>query len=573
MIANGGIRQVLQPTSDLINILPRIIFNTTRARILGKLFMILSLIICLRLIYLNIMEKKFLALQLNSRISRTINLASLRGNIIDRNGNYLAVSTQVDSLWANPSMMEHLNYSQLNQLAFLLDLSLADLNQKLQDKNKTFVYLKRAISPQQALKVKNLGIEGIFSLVEFKRYYPEGEMLSHIVGYTNIDDNGAAGIEYIANNNLKGRNGNEQIVRDPQGHVIEEITQNNARNGNYIKLSIDDRIQYLAYKALKDTVEKFNAKGGSVVVMDAKTGEILALANSPSFNPNNRNNINSEQLRNRALANVFDPGSIIKPLVIAKALDDKLVNPQTVFDTHPYRVGPKKIVDDHFYPRMTVTEIVAHSSDIGTSKIGLKYKPHILWQYYKSIGFGSQISGGFPGETNGILLDWKKWHPIDQALMSYGYGIAVSVLQMARAYTVFTNNGCVLDLTFYKSNTNKFNCTSIINSDTAKTMREILATAVIDGTGKSSALINYTSAGKTGTAQKLIAGRYSNHAHIASFIGFAPATNPKIIVAISIDEPTKNGYHGAQVAAPVFVLVAEPSLKLLGIKPDKGGHV
>lgn len=542
-----------------------------RASIINYIALGLTCAVLLRLAYINTVSSKFLSDQLNTRVLRTVKLTAMRGTITDRNNRPLAVSTPVDSIWADPSEMENLSEAQVIQLAKAMNISVAELNTKLNDKNKTFVYLKRAMSPQQAKDVLSLDIDGIYSLQEFKRYYPSGEVTAHVVGFNNIDDKGAEGIEYADDKLLQGEAGSKQIIRDLRGHVVENVgVMQPAKNGQQIALSIDNRIQYIAYTALKAQVEKSAAKGGSAVVLDARTGEVLAMINMPTYNPNNRGGIDPDMLKNRAAVNVYDPGSIMKPLVIAKALDDKVVTPQTVFDTHPYVVGPKLIKDDHAYPRMTVAEIIQHSSDIGTSKIAMKYKPQPLWEYYRKIGFGQKLGTGFPGETKGILNDWRKWYPVDQALMSYGYGISVSLFQMAHAYTIFTNNGCLLPVNFNKLQPEHTPaCEQVISPNTAATMRSILAATTEEGTGKNARVADYTVAGKTGTAQILEHGRYTDKKHIGSFVGFAPALNPRIIVAVMIDQPTKGLYYGAQTAAPVFAAITEPTLKVLGVQPDK----
>lgn len=542
-----------------------------RASIISYMALGLTCVILLRVIYINTFKSQFLSEQMNTRILRTLKLTSMRGTITDRNNHPLAVSTPVDSVWADPSELTNLDFKQLNRLAEVLQISIAGLNSKLNDKNKTFVFLKRALSPQQSQLVKSLGISGVYTLPEYKRYYPSGEVTAHVVGFNNVDDRGAEGIEYADQHLLEGTDGSKQIIRDLRGHVVENVgTTQIAQNGKELALSIDNRLQYIAYNALKAQVEKSKAKGGSAVILDAKTGEVLAMINMPTYNPNNRNKVTPEMLKNRAATNVYDPGSIMKPLVIAKALDLKLVTPQTVYDTHPWVVGPKLIKDDHPYPHLTVAEIIQHSSDVGTSKIAMKFKVRDLWSYYRQIGFGQKMGTGFPGETRGILLDWQRWYPVDQALMSYGYGISVSLFQMAHAYTIFTNNGCLLPVTFNKlENVDNLACQQVISSRTAQTMRTILAATTEDGTGQNARVADYTVAGKTGTAQVLDGGHYSNTKHIGSFVGFAPAINPRIIIAVMIDQPSKGMYYGAQTAAPVFAQIVEPALHVLGVKPDK----
>lgn len=541
-----------------------------RASHVSYIAMFLTLAIVIRLVFLNTVSSSFLENQLNTRIMRTLTLPAMRGTIADRNGQPLAVSTPVDSIWADPSELNTLTAAQLSQLAKVLDMPLSDLNKKLDDKNKTFVYLKRALSPDKAKAIMGLGIEGIYSMQEYKRFYPSAEVTAHVVGFNNIDDRGADGMEYAKDKTLLGSSGSKQVIRDLRGHVVDTLSSQAAQDGKQLDLSIDNRIQYVAYNALKNQVDISKAKGGSAVVLDAQTGEVLAMVNLPTYNPNNREGVTPEMLKNRAATNVYDPGSIIKSLVVAKALDLKMVTPNTVFDTRPYSVGPKLIKDDHSMPSMTVAQIIQYSSDIGTSKIAMKFKAQDLWNYYQQIGFGKKLGTGFPGETKGILLPWQKWYPVDQALMSFGYGISVSLFQMAHAYTIFTNNGCILPVSFEKvANSSKLPCEQVISPETAQTMRGILANTTEEGTGKNARVADYTVAGKTGTAQVLENGRYRNDLHVGSFVGFAPAINPRIIVAVMIDQPSVGTYYGAGTAAPVFAQIVQPSLHILKVKPDK----
>ncbi len=503
----------------------------------------------------------------------------MRGLIQDRNQNPLAISTPVDSIWADPSLITNLDMQKLSALSKLLQISIADLNVKLNQKTKTFIYLKRAVAPEIAQNIKNLDIDGIYSIQEYKRFYPNANITAHVVGFTNIDDNGSEGIEYVNNNKLLGSVGQESVLKDRQGHIIQTIGKTvPAKNGENITLSIDNKIQYIAYNALKTQVEKSAADGGAAVVLDSKTGEVLAMVNMPTYNPNNRDKTTLDAIRNRAAIDIYEPGSIIKPLVIAKAIEDKIVTENTVFNTMPYYVGPKLIRDTHDHPSLNVAQIIQYSSDVGASKIGMKYKAKDLWQYYSDIGFGSKVGTNFPGEASGILRPWNKWYPIDQAIMSFGYGVSVSLLQMARAYTLFTNNGCLLPITFYKiendtqnnHDNNNLACNQIISSNTAKLLQNILTTTVNEGTGTNAQTAEYTTAGKTGTAHKAIAHGYAKNQYYGSFVGFAPAkSNPRLIIAVTIDNPRKGGYYGGTVAAPVFSAIASPALHLLGVAPDK----
>ena len=425
MIANTDIQKIYTSSTFTANpVSNNVAVNTksfSRVKVVNFIALLLTSLIILRLVYMNTYNTLFLAKQMSSRIERTVKIIAMRGTITDRNGHPLAVSTPVAGIWVDPSELDNLSAEQVKQIASILRMPINDLNSKLNQKTKTFVYLKREVSPEQARKIKDLNIDGIYSIQEFKRYYPDGEITAHVIGFNNIDDKGIDGIEYASNKQLVGVDGAHQIIRDRQGHVVEDLgTTKVAQNGQTVNLSIDNRIQYIAYNALKTQVEKVHAKSGSAVVLDAKTGEVLSMVNIPTYNPNNRDGVTPDMLKNRAITNVYDPGSIMKPIVVAKALDDKIVTPQTIINTHPYSVGPKLIKDDEPFAQLSVEDVLIRSSDIGTSKIALKYKPEILYNYYRSVGLGGKLNTGFPGETTGILLNWKKWHPMDQALNSFG---------------------------------------------------------------------------------------------------------------------------------------------------------
>lgn len=537
--------------------------------------LILTLAILGRLVYINTVSNNFLENQLNTRILRVVKIPAMRGVITDRNSNPLAVSTPVASIWVDPTELDNLTNTQINQLASILNMTVVELNEKLNQKDKTFVYIKRAISPEQAKLVNDMQIDGIYDIQEFKRYYPSGEVAAHVVGFNNIDDRGSEGIEYANDKDLLGHDGVQQILRDRQGRVIENTgTARPASNGQTITLSVDNRVQYVAYNALKSQVEKTHAKGGSAVVLDAKTGEVLSMVNYPTYNPNNRKNATLDMIRNRAAIDLYEPGSTMKPLVVAKALDLGIVTPNTVFSTIPYSVSGHLIKDVHTSPKMTVSQIIIKSSDVGVSKIAFKMQPQTFWTYDKAVGFGQKVGTNFPGEAKGIFKSsWQALRPLDIASMSYGYAVSVSLMQMARAYTLFTNNGCMLPISFYKMDSNlTASCKQIIQPKAADEVRDMLSKVTEDGaggTGRLAQVDGYTTAGKTGTAHKNKGrGGYLANSYVGSFVGFAPATNPKLIIAVMIDEP-KGQYFGGVVAAPVFSAIAGPSLHILGVKQDR----
>lgn len=545
----------------------------TRSRGILIFAVVLTMAILGRLVYMNTVSNQFLERQLNTRIQRTMKIPAMRGVITDRNNNPLAVSTPVASVWVDPSELDGLSNAEVNKLASILNMPVTELNSKLNQKNKTFVYIKRAVSPEQAKQIDGLQIDGIYSIQEFKRFYPSGEVTAHVVGFNNIDDRGAEGIEYANDKGLLGHDGQQQILRDRQGRVIENTGDSiPAVNGETVTLSIDNRIQYVAYNALKNQVEKYHAKGGSAVVLDARTGEVLSMVNIPTYNPNNRDKATLDMIRNRAAIDLYEPGSTMKPLVAAKALDLGLVTPNTVFNTMPYSVGGHLIRDTHDHPSLNVSQIILKSSDVGISKIAAKMTPETFWNYDREVGFGQKVGTHFPGEAKGIFRSsWQSLRPLDIASLSYGYAISVSLMQMARAYTMFTNNGCMLPITFYKSDGSVPECKQIIKPKTAAEVRDMLSKVTEEGAGGTGLLAQvdgYTTAGKTGTAHKN-SGRsgYTNN-YVGSFVGYAPATNPKLVIAVMIDDP-HGQYYGGVVAAPVFSQIAGPSLHILGVKQDR----
>jgi cell division protein FtsI (penicillin-binding protein 3) len=580
MLANQQIRKFYSLAENMgsySQVRPRDKSQHTFSRARGILIfaIVLTAAILGRLIYINTVSNSFLETQLNTRIQRVVKIPAMRGVITDRNNNPLAVSTPVASVWVDPTELDNLTNDQVNKLAGILNMTVAELNEKLNQKDKTFVYIKRAISPEQAKLVTDMQIDGIYDIQEFKRYYPSGEVAAHVVGFNNIDDRGSEGIEYANDKNLQGHDGVQQILRDRQGRVIENTgTARPATNGDTITLSIDNRIQYVAYNALKNQVEKTHAKGGSAVVLDAKTGEVLSMVNYPTYNPNNREKATLDMIRNRAAIDLYEPGSTMKPLVVAKALDLGIVTPDTVFNTIPYSVSGHLIKDVHTSPKMTVSQIIIKSSDVGVSRIAFKMKPQVFWSYDREVGFGQKVGTHFPGEAKGIFKSsWKDLRPLDIASMSYGYAVSVSLMQMARAYTLFTNNGCMLPISFYKMDSNITPaCKQIIQPKTAEELRGMLSKVTEDGaggTGRLAQVEGYTTAGKTGTAHKNKGkAGYLANSYVGSFVGYAPATSPRLVIAVMIDEP-RGQYFGGVVAAPVFSDIAGPSLHILGVKQDR----
>ena len=532
---------------------------------LGFLFLLLLL----RALYLQVAQQDFLQNQGDARFRRAMTLEATRGVIADRNGEPLAISTPVQTIWASPAGMPEVSEAQLSQLARLLEVPAAEIRSRLADKKREFVYLKRQISPEQANAVMELGIPGVAKQQEFRRYYPAGEMLSHIVGFTGVDGKGQEGLELARDTMLSGKHGKRVVLRDRRGYIIDDLAAiEPPKDGQTMTLSIDRRIQYLAYRELKNAVEVNKAKAGGIVVLDGKTGEILALANYPSFNPNNRMRLDPEMRRNRAVIDMFEPGSTMKPFPVAMAIESGKVKPSTVMDTHTYKVGSGTVRDTHPKPVMTVTEVIQKSSNVGTSKMALLFPPEQMWTMYDAVGFGRNPRAGFPGEVSGRLRAWKNWRPFEQATMSFGYGVSVSLLQLARAYTVFTADGHLLPVSFSRVPAPPAG-QQVITPDTAQKMRDMMTRVTeIGGTGVRAQVLGFNVGGKSGTARKLVDGRYAADKHIGLFVGFAPATRPRLIVAVMVDEPKGGSYYGGTVAGPAFSAVMGGGLRVLGVEPD-----
>ncbi len=540
-----------------------------RVQIIAAGLIALLLALCGRILYLQVYKHEFLQGQGAARYSRLLTLEANRGMITDRNGEPLAISTPVKSIWASPADMDPLPDDSLRALAKLLEMPKDEVAQKLADKRREFVYLKRQIAPEVSEQVMALKIPGIAAQQEYRRFYPEGERLAHVVGYTGIDGHGQEGFELARDKMLSGKPGSRHIIKDRRGYIVEDVAEiQRPRDGQTLALSIDRKIQYLAFRELKAAVEKFKAKAGGIVVLDAHTGEVLALANLPTFNPNNRVRLYPEMRRNRALTDLFEPGSTLKPFTVSLALDKGLITPGKVFDTTPFMIGPAQIRDSHRENSLTVAGILQKSSNVGTSHISLMMQPSEVWQFYDELGFGRRPQTGFPGEAAGRLRPYKHWRPIEQATMSFGHGISLSLVQLARAYTIFTNDGQMLPISFTRLSAG-LPGSQVISPQTAKSVRQMLeAVTQPGGTAVQAQILGYSVGGKTGTARKLEGGKYSPDKHIASFVGFAPASAPRLIVAVMVDEPSEGSYYGGSVAGPVFSRVMAGSLRIMGIAPD-----
>jgi len=501
---------------------------------------------------------------------RELELSASRGKILDRNGQVIATSLEAKSVIAyNDTVPDDLSADKVKKLAILLKMSEAELRKKLKEERKQ-VFLKRQVEPAIAQQIKQLEIPGIGLNNEYRRFYPEGEAMAHVVGFTNVEDRGQEGMELSREKELAGHPGQRRVVVDRLGRVVEEMAiLQLPQNGKDLNLSIDSKIQYLAYNAVKDAVERHHAKAGGAVVLDTQTGEILALANYPSYNPNDRKNLTGEQLRNRVLTDTFEPGSTIKPLTVAIALEKGAVKPETnMVIGAKYLIGPKPITDTHPYGNLTVSEIIQKSSNIGTAKIAMNsLSAEEMWDFYTAVGFGQSPKIGFPGAVNGTVHPFKKWMPTDQARIAFGYGISASLFQVAQAYTVFARDGELVPLTIERSPNFKPG-TRVLSAKTAIEMRTMLETVTEPGgTAIKAQAEGFRVGGKTGTAHKLVGKGYGNK-YRAYFAGLAPISAPRIVVAVMIDEPTVGGHYGGEVAAPVFSTIVSETLNTLNVLPD-----
>ncbi|MCK5498195.1 MAG: penicillin-binding protein 2 [Gammaproteobacteria bacterium] len=536
-----------------------------------SLFTICMIGLLSRAVYLQVSNKEFLQNHGDARALRIVEIPAHRGIITDRNGESLAISTPVNSIWAVPRKVMA-NDSKLNQLAEYLQLDEEELASLLKDRiGRQFVYLKRHVAPALAEQVMLLDIPGISLQREYRRYYPAGEVTSHVLGFTNIDDSGQEGIELAYDSWLKGSPGSKRVLKDRLGRIIENIESiTTPDTGNQLVLSIDRRVQYLAYRELKTAVNHYKARAGTLVMLDVKTGEIIAMAGQPSYNPNNRTGLKSGNYRNRALTDVFEPGSTLKPFTIATALESGMYDTKTTIDTRPgiFKVGSHTIRDHRDYGVIDLTTVIKKSSNIGASKIALSLEPLDVWSTLTKVGFGQITGSGFPGESSGYLNPYNNWSEVEQATMSFGYGISVTALQLAQAYIPFATEGMMLPVSFLKVS-EPVNGTRVFSVKVARQVRAMLETVVqTGGTGQKASIEGYRIAGKTGTVHKTVVGGYSEDRYLSLFAGIAPASNPRLIAVVIIDEPQGDHYYGGLVAAPVFSNVMAGALRLLDIPPD-----
>lgn len=548
-------------------------WNTARRGLLLALLLLAALVLGWRAVYLQWIERDFLQGQGDARTLRTVALAAHRGVIMDRNGEPLAISAPVDSVWVNPQVyLAHGDPAKAAQLARLLELEPAQLQQRVATRaEREFVYLKRHVSPELAGKVRQLALPGVALQREYRRYYPMAEVTGHVVGFTDIDDRGQEGMELALDARLRGIEGGKRVLKDNMGEVVEDVESiAEPQPGEDVTLSIDRRLQYLAYRELKAAVKTNRARSASAVILDVHTGEVLAMVNQPSFNPNNRASFESSHYRNRAVTDVFEPGSTMKPFTVAAALELGEIGPSTVIDTAPgyLRVGSNTIRDAVNYGQIDITKILQKSSNIGATKIALSMTPEALWKALDRLGFGLSSGSRFPGEADGRIGDYWRWSPVQQASRAYGYGIQVTALQLARAYAVLANDGLLKPISFLKLDQAPAG-ERVISAEVAAQVRHMLESVVdAEGTGSRAKVAGYRVAGKTGTVHRSGRGGYAEDRYAALFAGIAPASRPRLAMVVVVQDPMLGDYHGGQVAAPLFAKVMRGALRLMNVVPD-----
>lgn len=530
-----------------------------------------ALALVARAAYLQVGDSDFLRGQGDARNLRIEPLAATRGLILDRNGQPLAVSTPVVSIWANPAQALTAR-ERWKAVAKAAGMSHEELKDRvLRDQGKEFVYIRRHLAPEVAEKILALNVPGFHGTTEYRRYYPAGEVAAHVVGFTNIDDVGQEGMELAHESLLGARAGRRKVVKDLKGRVIEDVEIiEDARPGRDLTLSIDLRIQYLAYRALASTVAQYRAEGGMVVVLDVETGEVLAMVNLPAFNPNNRARVRSTALRNRAITDVFEPGSTMKTFTVAAGLESGKYRPGTLIETSPgtLRVGSKVISDHQNYGTIDVTTVLTKSSNVGSTKIALSLSPDELVSTFSRVGFGQSTNSGFPGESSGSLARRTSWRPIELATLSYGYGLSVTALQLAQSYAVLASGGVARPVTLLKRES-AVKGERVFGAGVSRALVDMLMTVSSDaGTATRARINGYTVAGKTGTVHKLSGAGYAENEYLSVFAGMAPGSNPRVVTVVVVDQPTSGGYFGGLVAAPVFSAVTAGALRTLNVSPD-----
>ena len=544
---------------------------TGRVSLVIAFFMLAAVSLVARAVHLQVLNKDFLNKQADTRHLRTEKISAHRGSIMDRNGDPLAISTPVDSVWANPKELASA-VDRVPELARSLNLDSELLMRRItRSMNKEFLYLKRHLSPDQAHAMMALKLPGVNVIREYRRYYPAGEVAGHLVGFTSVDDDGQEGLELAFNHWLSGESGAKRVLKDRLGRSVENVESiRPPRHGKDLRTSIDLRLQYLSYRTLKAAIQQYKAESGSIVILDIVTGEVLAMVNQPTYNPNDRAQYSAERYRNRAITDIFEPGSSIKPLILAAAIESGRFRASSMVDTAPgyVVVGPKKIEDTRNLGRISLTTVLSRSSNVGATKIAMSLEPDQLWSTMTRFGLGSLTSSGFPGESAGLLTHYNDWRQISQATLGYGYGISVTPLQLAQAYAAIGSGGVIRPVSLVRLDEQILG-DRIVDGTTAVAIRNMMEEVVRPGgTGNNASIAGYRVAGKTGTAWKFAAGGYSEDKYFSIFAGLVPASNPRLAAVVVIDEPSGDLYYGSEVAAPVFADVMAESLRLLAIPPD-----
>jgi cell division protein FtsI (penicillin-binding protein 3) len=544
----------------------------TARRIFLVLCMMLAAMLLLgRAVTLQVLDKQFLLDQGQARHLRVISLSAHRGMIHDRHGEPLAISTPVESVWVNPQLLGS-EQNRIPELARMLSLKPDAVRRILAGRaGREFIYLKRHVSPDLAERVMAMEIPGVYLQREYRRYYPEGEVAAHLVGFTDIDDAGQEGLELAYQGWLEGEPGAKRVIMDRQRHIVEDVESiSRPRLGKDLQLSIDRRIQFLAYRELKAVMNTHEAKAASAVVLDVQSGEVVAMVNQPSFNPNNRQQRRSSKMRNRAVTDVFEPGSTMKPFVVAAALESGRYRPDTPVSTSPgwYTVGVNTVRDVHDYGELDVTGVIRKSSNVGISKIALSLPPESIWELLSELGFGAPTLSGFPGEVSGLLSHYSGWNSIETATLSFGYGLSATPLQLAQAYATLASGGIRRPVSFLHVGEAAAG-RRVLPERVALQVRDMLEAATgPEGTAPQARIPGYRVAGKTGTIRKSVAGGYSEDQYLAVFAGMVPASNPRLVMVVMVDEPSAGQFYGGQVAAPVFSRVMAGALRLLAVPPD-----
>ncbi len=543
-----------------------------RSKFIVAMLALAFIVLIGRAAYVQVFDNAFFQRQGQVRFARTLELPASRGRILDRNGLLLASSVVAPSIWAIPEDVER-DPARRRELARLLGMSLAELNKKLADEDKTFVWLKRQVDEPVARQIAALKLAGIYQRKEYKRKYPEGEAAAHVVGFANVENQGQEGAELSFEKRLAGRAGSRRVIKDRLGRVVETVGDEIPPvDGQDLQLSIDSKVQFFAYQKLRDAVTSHKAKSGSVVVLDAQTGEVLALANYPSYAPDNRRHLSGAQLRNIAITDTFEPGSTMKPVTVAMALEAGKVTPQTLIATAPgtYKLDKFTIRDTHNYGTLTVEGVVQKSSNVGSLKIAQRLSAQEMWETYTALGYGRKPDLAFPGAASGRVRHWKGWRPVEQATMAYGYGLSASLFQMAHSYTAFSHDGRVIPATLLKAPEGAtVEGVRVFSEKNARAVRKMLEMAAgPGGTGQRAQTVGYSVGGKSGTARKQVGKGYASNKYRAWFTGMAPIDKPRVIVAVMVDEPSNGVYYGGAVAAPVFSEVVQQTLRIMGVQPD-----